>query len=342
MHVTPELLQYLCDPVTKEPLELRDPTYDERGRIVTGSLVAPSGTAYPIVAGIPRFVEGDPLGETVESFGDEWNYFNFTSFKAHWLEHIVEPTFGSPKAFEGKLIVDAGGGSGAHTLWMLESGARHVILLELSHSVDDVIRRNLEPSGFTNYDVVQCTIDAPPLRPRSIDGMVLCFNVIQHTPSIPRTARALFDLVAPGGEFAFNAYRRNDEGLVRRARFALNNAVRAILSKRSWGTRLAYARIVGALRLVPGLGWLLEKANLSYQGNVPRQGGTWDHLRARYRATVLNTFDWFGAHAFQHYPSDEELRALVHTLQPNDAKVHNTDRYFMRPPPAGIGLRVVR
>ena len=69
------------------------------------------------------------------------------------------------------------------TRWILESGAKHVIMMDLSHSVDDVVQRNLKPTGFTNYDVIQCSIDAPPIKDRSIHGMVICHNVIQHTLS---------------------------------------------------------------------------------------------------------------------------------------------------------------
>lgn len=90
-------------------------------------------------------------------------------------------------------------------------------MLDLSHSVDDVVKRNL--AGVKNVDIIQCSIDAPPLRDESIEGIVYCHNVIQHTPSVEKTAHALYSLVAPGGEFVFNCYPLNDKGLVRWGRF---------------------------------------------------------------------------------------------------------------------------
>ena len=78
------------------------------GTIQSGALVTSSGTRYPIISGIPRFVDYVPTS-SVESFGDEWNYFNFTNFKINWLKRTVENTFGSTDAFKGKLMVDAGG-----------------------------------------------------------------------------------------------------------------------------------------------------------------------------------------------------------------------------------------
>jgi uncharacterized protein YbaR (Trm112 family)/ubiquinone/menaquinone biosynthesis C-methylase UbiE len=341
--MTPELLALLCDPISKSPLTLVDETRDERGHIRSGRLVSPAGRSYPIVNGIPRFVEDAASKQAVRSFGDEWNYFNFTPFRTHWLEHTVRNTFGSTRAFEGKLIVDAGGGSGAQTLWMLESGARHVILLELSHSVDDVIQRNLGPSGFTNYDVVQCSIDQPPLRDGSIDGIVICHNVIQHTPSVERTARALFRLVAPGGEFVFNCYPLNDTTPARWVRFHLVlTPLRGVLRRMPFGVILLYSRLMGALSVLPGIGRVVEMAGFSVTGDVVPGRSARETLHRRYRATVLNTFDAFGSHAYQHYKSDAEIRALVKELQPDETRVSNLDTYFRRPPPIGCALRVRR
>jgi len=229
--MTPFLLQFLCEPITQAPLSLIDATYDSNRNIITGQLVTPAGKRYPIIRGVPRFIDYVP-SKSVESFGDEWNYFNFTDFKINWLSHTVKNTFGHTDAFKNKVIVDAGGGSGAQTKWFSEYGAKHVIMLDLSHSVDDVVRRN--HAGLTNIDVIQCSIDAPPLRAQSIDGIVYCHNVIQHTPSVEKTAEALYTLVAPGGEFVFNCYALNDSGVLRWVRFHLvYQCLRALLSRTS-------------------------------------------------------------------------------------------------------------
>jgi ubiquinone/menaquinone biosynthesis C-methylase UbiE/uncharacterized protein YbaR (Trm112 family) len=341
----PELLNYLCDPLTGEALTLSSPVYDENGdRVIAGTLKGPNGTVYPIVNGIPRFVPMENQRFGVNSFGDQWNYFNFTDFKSHWLNHTVANTFGSPDVFKGKIIVDAGGGSGAQALWMLESGAKHVIVLELSHSVDDVMQQNLGTSGFKNYDIIQCTIDQPPIRDDAIDGMVICHNVIHHTPSVENTANALFKLVGPGGEFVFNCYPLNDEGLLRWVRFhVIYKPLRRLLSRMPFGVNLAYARAMGVLRMVPALGLLLEKAGLCMQGDVPRTDqGLAARLRHRYRATVLNTFDWYGSHAYQHHKTNAEIQLLVAQLQPDPTKVLNYQKYFSRPTPIGCALRIFK
>ena len=340
--MTPELLTYLCEPVTHAPLRLENARYADNGDIVAGELVAPSGARYPVVNGIARFLDFVPRS-SVTSFGDEWNTFNFTDFKTNWLEHTVANTFGSTDAFRGKRIVDAGGGSGAQSKWFAEYGARHVIMLDLSHSVDDVVQRNL--AGLRQVDVIQCSIDAPPLRPGSIDGIVYCHNVIQHTPSVEKTAHALYGIVAPGGEFVFNCYGRNDQGLLRWVRWHLMyRPLRATLSRLPFWANMAYARGMSVLRMLPVLGEALEKALLCVQGDVPRIPGEGflARLTRRYRAASLNTFDAYGSHAYQHHKTDAEIRNLVATLQPDMQLVRNMDRYFARPPHIGCALRVFK
>jgi ubiquinone/menaquinone biosynthesis C-methylase UbiE len=336
------LVQWLWDPVSGAPLRLVDPRI-EGANVESGELVSDTGVRYPIRQGVPRFVgTGDGRSAAVTSFGDEWNHFNFVQYRTQWLQHTVKNTFGSPDVFRGKVIVDAGAGSGAQALWMLESGAQHVFLLELSHSVDDVIRRNLETSGFTNWDVIQCSIDAPPIRPRSVD-LVMCHNVIQHTPSVERTARALFELVRPGGELVFNCYPKNDEGLVRWLRFHLvYTPLRGLLSRMPFHVILGYATVLAALRQVPVAGPFFEKAGFCSQGEVLTPDGSAPDIGACFRATRLNTFDQFGSHKYQHVKTESEIRSLVASLQPDDSKVLNVNSYFERPAPIGCALRVRR
>ncbi len=339
--MTPFLLNYLCDPLTREPLRVVNARRDADGRILSGELVSPSGRVYPVCDGIPRFVDPS-LFEAVTSFGEQWNRFDF-DFKENWLAHTVAHTFGDPEVFRGKLIVDAGGGAGRQTRWFLEYGAKHVILLELSHAVDGIVRQNI--AGFSNVDVIECSIDAPPLRDGSIDGLVYCHNVIQHTPSVEATAQALWRLVAPGGEFVFNCYGVNDQGWLRWIRFHLvYRFLRATIPRLPFRLRFLYAATMGWLRLVPGPGWFLEKAGLCAQGDVPDRPGEsrLGRLRRRHRLTVVNTFDMYGAHRYQHHKTNDEILALVRALQPDPAKVYNVEAYLRRPQPIGCAIRLVR
>ena len=335
--MTSRLLNYLCDPIDKSSLRLREATYNRNGEIIGGFLLSDSGRSYPIINGIPRFMTNDNSKASVKSFGEEWNYFNYDLFKTNWLNHVVKNTFGSVDAFKDKVIVDAGAGAGMQSLWMSEAGAEHVIALELSDSVDEVMKENLK--NVQNIDIVQCSIDESPLKDNSIKGIVICHNVIQHTPSIEKTARALWRIVAPGGEFVFNCYGKNDKGIIRKIRFHFYLQVRKFLSKKVVFFRLWYARIMSLLRFVPLLGLILEKSSLMSRGEVFGGKG---YLKRAYKTGVLNTFDSFGAHQYQHYKSDEEIKKLINGLQPDSEKILNVDKYFSRPAPIGCALRLFK
>ena len=335
--MNPDLLEYLCDPLDKSSVRLTEAKYGDAGHIVQGTLVSTSGRRYLIRDGVPRFESDREQQDAVESFGDQWNRFNFSDFHLNWMTHTVKNTYGSADAFRGKVIVDAGAGSGIQTRWMMEAGAKKVIALELSHAVDGIIKENLR--GLEGVDVVQCSIDHPPIRDGAVDGIVICHNVIQHTPSVEATARALWRLVAPGGEFAFNCYPRNDLGLIRKARLGVYYALRAILSRCPFWVRLKYAQVMSLVRFVPVLGFLCEKSNLMVRGDVPKGPR---FLARCYKAGVLNTFDCYGAHAYQHLKTEEEIRNLVAQLQPDPKKVLNLETYFLRPQPIGIALRLLR
>jgi len=76
-----------------------------------------------------------------------------------------------------------------------------------------------------------------------------------------------------------------------------------------------------------------------FRGDVPRGE---HYLRRAYMSGVLNTYDWFGSHGYQHYKTEAEIRSLVAELQSDASKVGNIDRYFERPQPIGIALRLFR
>jgi hypothetical protein len=215
-------------------------------------------------------------------------------------------------------------------------------MMDLSHSVDDELQRNLV--GLKNVDEIQCSIDAPPLRDQCIDGIVYCHNVIQHPPLVEKTAHALHALTAPGGEFVFNCYPLNDQGVVRWVRFHLvYKLLRMMLSRTPFAVIMFYARLMALLCLVPGLGVLLEKAGFCVLGDVPKLSAesAWGYLLRRFKNTSLNSFDNFGSHQFQHL----RMTRFVRRSRPcsrTQLGVVNMDKYFLRPAPIGFALRVYR
>lgn len=339
----PELLPLLMCPVSRGGLTLTDAKTDKRGHITEGWLVSERDDAcrYPIVNGVPRFIpqEQQPKQASVSSFGDQWNFFNFDQFKTCFEIHGVKHTFGNLDFLKGKTIVDAGAGSGMQTRWMAEAGAKHVIGLELSHAVDGIIAENLE--GLDNVDIIQCSIDAIPLKDGAIPDVVMCYNVIQHTPNVEKTAKELWRITGKKGEFCWNCYTRNDSSFAQRARFKVYSGVRAVVGRLPFALRLGYSHLMAVLRLFPVFGSFLEKADLMRRGEIPGNFKGWARVKQGYRLSVLNTFDYFGAHAYQAHHTFEELQGIVQRLGP-DATPTNGEAFYTRPQPIGIMLRVKR
>lgn len=343
--MTPFLLSFLKDPVDGSKLTLKDESIDEHGIIQFGYLESLNGSRYPIIHGVPRFVKSPDILKSASAFGDQWNFFNFKQFRSNWLNHTVFNTWGSTDVFQDKLIVDAGGGSGAQASWFLEFGAKHVIILDLSHSLDQVVIDNLKHFNPLTYDLIQCDISNPPLLDNSIsNGIVYCHNVIQHTPSVPITLQSLWNICGTDSELVFNCYPLNTKGILRFIRFYLIfMPLRQILKRSPFSIRLFYSYFVSIIRLVPLLGDLAEKLMLVSQGDVPYpQNLTKWYLKTfyRFRCSVVNTFDAFGSHKYQWYLSNHQINSIITQLVPPPENVRNKTKYFSRPTPPGTALRL--
>jgi len=299
-------LDYLACPVTNGWLHLVDAEINGDD-IISGKLISPEGRSYEILNGVPRFsyVVGSNMQTTssVESFGFEWNTLNFDLFYANWMEHIVKRNFGSTDFFKNKIVLDCGAGSGMHSRWMIEAGAARVISLELSNTVDNIMRTNLAPYSERNL-IVQCDIANPPIKKGVVD-LIYCINVVQHTKDPVNTTHNLYSLLQEGNELYINYYRMPEDwwGQLRIKMGELFR--RKITAKLPKGVLLNLIRMFALTTYLP----LLDKIALQFLicGEVPEGEG---YKTRRYRQTVLNTYDWFGSHDFQYHYHCSELLTL--------------------------------
>lgn len=297
-------LDYLSCPVTRSELQLVDPTVagDE---IVAGELVSREGRRYAIREGVPRFAvipgQETQSAESVESFGFEWNTLNFDMFHANWLEHVVQRNFGSPDFFKDKVVLDCGAGSGMHSRWMIEAGAARVISLELSNTVDGIMRSNLAPNSDRNL-IVQCDIASPPVRKGCFD-VVYCINVVQHTADPANTTRNLYALLDEGQQLYINYYRMPEAPWKQLRLISAEAFRRGVTARLPKSLLLFLIRLAALGTYVPVLDRVVMQALIC--GEVPDGP---QFRKRRYRQTVLNTYDWFGSHEFQrHYRCFELL-----------------------------------
>jgi SAM-dependent methyltransferase len=279
------LLDVLADPDTGEPLTLVDARPDGDW-IDSGELVSPSGARFPIVRGVPRFVnEG-----YAESFGLQWNRFAKVQLDSanggSYSRARFDQELGWGRSeLGGEWVLDAGCGSGRFAEIAASYGAE-VIGVDLSSAVD-AAAANLRP--WPNAHVVQADITRLPFRKEPI-RFLYSIGVLQHTPDPPGTARALVDFLPPGARFSFTIYGRRPWTPLY-AKYLVRPLTRRIPPPRLLrGVQYAMPvlfPVTSYVYAVPGLGrvaqFLLPVANYPWQTDLPRD--------VRYDQAVLDTFD---------------------------------------------------
>ena len=200
-----KLLEILAEPETGAPLRLEAAT-GRKGRIETGSLISDrTGKRYPIVRGIPRFVEGD---DYTSSFGMQWNRFRGVQVDSltgasYSRARLDAETGWSEAELRGKWLLDAGCGAGRFAE-VAAARQAEVVALDFSSAVE-AASKTLE--RFANADVVQGNLLQPPFRAGSFD-FAYCIGVVQHTPDPPAVVANVVRCVRPDGRFAFSIYAR--------------------------------------------------------------------------------------------------------------------------------------
>jgi 2-polyprenyl-3-methyl-5-hydroxy-6-metoxy-1,4-benzoquinol methylase len=168
-----------------------------------GQLVSNAGETFPVVNGIPRFVERDNYAQ---AFGLQWKTFAKTQLDSHSGTHISQERLercvgGSIESLKGKNVLEVGCGAGRFTELLVKGGA-DVHSLDLSEAVE-VNKENVGQAP--NYRVAQASVYNMPFPDNSFD-VVICLGVIQHTPSSENTIRALWQKVKPGGSLVIDHY----------------------------------------------------------------------------------------------------------------------------------------
>ncbi len=164
----------------------------------------PVGATYPIVKGIPRFVERENYAV---AFGNQWNRFPRTQLdsvtKLPLSEDRLARCLGeSLEALRGKTVLEAGSGAGRFTEILLKYGA-------VVHSFDysDAVEANAQNNGASDrLLLVQGDIRRIPFA-RSAYDYVICLGVLQHTPSPEASLESLWTMVKPGGRLVIDHYR---------------------------------------------------------------------------------------------------------------------------------------
>jgi SAM-dependent methyltransferase len=280
--------------------------------------------AYPVVGGIPRFV---PPENYASNFGFQWNRFRRTQLDSHTgvpvsRDRFARETGWSPQTLAGKCVLDVGCGAGRFAEVAVTAGAR-VVALDYSSAVD-ACRANLPQP---NLQVVQGDVYALPFAPGTFD-YVYSLGVIQHTPDVERTVKALVAPLRPGGQLVVDVYAKTLKGWLhprvwlRPVTTRMDAARLFRLVERLAPPLLRVSNGVGAVPVVGRhLRRLVPVAN--YSGQLPlsaQQLAEW---------AVLDTYDWL-APRYDQPQSAETLRRWFHEAGLIDIDVFPSDHLTAR------------
>jgi SAM-dependent methyltransferase len=310
-----ELLDVLAEPGTGAVLEL-EATEVRDGEIWEGTLrPVGGGRAYPIRAGIPRFVPHD--GYT-DSFGLQWNRYATVQLDSangarYSRRRFEAETRWTREDVEGRWVLDGGCGCGRFAEVAAELGAR-VIALDYSRAVD-AAAGNL--AHWPNVHCVQGDLLRPPIRPGAMGG-AYSIGVLQHTPDPAAALRSVLGLLAPGAPFAFSIYARrwytklNGKYLIRPVTRQIPPAMLLRLVR---GVMPVLFPVTDLLFRVPLVGKLARFA-IPIANYVDKA----DFTRAqRYREAELDTFDML-APTFDSPMTAAEVREILAALDVEDVR----------------------
>jgi ubiquinone/menaquinone biosynthesis C-methylase UbiE len=166
--------------------------------------------------------------KTVESFGEEWNKFDF--FNDSEIENIGNDYFdivNSQMMNKNSKVLDVGCGSGRWIKYVANK-VQFVEGIDPSNAVFTAAKF-LHPN--TNIRITHSSIDTLPFPDSSFD-FVYSLGVLHHIPETKKAMQKCVEKLKPGGAFlVYLYYSLDNRGFLFKLIFHLSNLIRFFVSK---------------------------------------------------------------------------------------------------------------
>ena len=313
-------LALLVDPASGAPLEYE--------AVPEPALVSAAGARYPVVGGIPRFVESAPVpaeqASTADTFSLKWSRVSTfghddATRSVHHQWYLDRYGWASEEEFGQFLatrhrVLDAGCGVGRDVAWYLRHCRGIVAGIDISTAVESAARN---VGADPRLVLAQADLARLPFAPGTFD-YVACDQVLQHTADPRASLHHLVSRLAPGGVLAFYVYKV--KGPVREF---CDDHLRQAVAAMSEAEALRFSDAVTQF----GKALTEQQLTMMVPADIPELGITagrfdlqrwlyWNMFKCFYRAewdwdtNVMTNYDWYRpATAFRYRP--EEIRAWL-------------------------------
>lgn len=260
------------------------------------------GARFPIVRGIPRFVDVPDTEEarrTQASFGYEWTHFNEwqPSGETNFNDYFAGLDLAT---LRDAVVLDGGCGMGRHAR-QIAPHARRVVAVDFSAAIEQAARNTAD---LSNVECVQGDLTRLPLRDDAFD-YVYSLGVLHHIADTEGTLARLVRKVRPGGRMRVYLYWKRTGvvgallSLVTLARRITTRLPFPVLKFLCWVLSVVlFAGVVLPYRLATALGARLDAWPLFVYSKYP------------FRVLYNDQFDRFSAPIEKRYAPEEVVQLL--------------------------------
>src|SRR2546425_3068645 len=277
------LVDFLCCTSCKGNLEL-DGRIHNQGEIESGSLkCCQCSRIFIIDKFIPRFTDSDKY---VSNFSFEWNTYATTQYGELSRKTFFEKTGLSKKDIDGKIVFDAGCGSGRFSD-VVSQNCEKVIAADLSYSIDAAFS---QIGSRSNVSFVQCDLLNLPFKPQVFD-IAFSIGVLHHTQNPKEAMKQISQTIKSNGIMAIWVYAHwsetNKIGRFHRTFARWSYAASDVY--RVFTTRLSNASLYKLIKALSFIFYLKQKNKFAYLFDLIFPSSN----SADYEMWLLDTFDWY-------------------------------------------------